>query len=239
VILRIDSPGGDATASDEILRDVRALSKAKPVVISFSDVAASGGYYIAMSGDPIVAYPGTLTGSIGVIYGKVNLRGLYDKIGISKEILKRGRFADIDSDYQPLTPAGREKLRESIGAVYDSFLERVGEGRKLERKAVQAVAQGRVWTGEQARERKLVDELGGLTVALDRLKERLGVEPGERVSLVSYPRPKTWFEVLFGPPRPLSMLEQQAPPLARLGAGIAPWLQGGLLRVAPYRIEVR
>src|SRR6266478_1081938 len=110
VIVRIDSPGGDAMASDDIWREMNLLSKKKPTVISMSDAAASGGYYMAMTGDPIVAYPGTFTGSIGVVFGKPNLHGLYDKLGITLDALTRGRFADIDSTYHPLTPEGREKL---------------------------------------------------------------------------------------------------------------------------------
>src|SRR5258708_33115989 len=112
VILRIDSPGGDGIASDDILHEVKLLSQRKPTVISMSDLAASGGYFIAMTGDPIVAYKNTETGSIGVFFGKANLRALYDKIGISKTILKRGRYADIATSDPPLNDAQRSKLRE-------------------------------------------------------------------------------------------------------------------------------
>src|SRR5207237_3111063 len=114
VIVRIDSGGGDAVASDEIWREMNALARKKPLIVSMSDAAASGGYYMAMTGDPIVAYPGTFTGSIGVVFGKPNLHGFSDKIGISEDILTRGRFADIDSDYHPLSPEARAKLREGI-----------------------------------------------------------------------------------------------------------------------------
>src|SRR5579871_2383126 len=117
-ILRIDSPGGDGIASDDILHEVKLLSQKKPVVISMSDLAASGGYFVAMTGDPVIAYPNTLTGSIGVFFGKVNLHGLYDKIGVNKETLMRGRFANIDSDYTPLTEPAREKLRTEIEVFY-------------------------------------------------------------------------------------------------------------------------
>src|SRR5450759_223298 len=125
-----------------------------------------------MTGDPVIAYPGTLTGSIGVIYGKVNLKGLYDKIGVSKEILKRGRFSDIDSDYQKLSPEGRAKLRESIEFIYDGFLKRVATGRKKTQEEIDPLAQGRVWLGSQAKERNLVDELGGLDRALEILRKQ-------------------------------------------------------------------
>ncbi len=243
VVLRIDSPGGDAVASDEILRELRLLSEKKPLVVSMSDVAASGGYYIAMTGDPVVAYPATFTGSIGVIYGKANLRGLYDKLGIRKEILKRGRYADIDSDYRPLGPEGRAKLREGIEAVYATFLDRVAEGRKREVDEIRPLAEGRVWLGIQAKNNGLIDELGGLDRALELVKEKAGIAPNERVALVPYPARKTLWEVLFTP-------EVETLFDARFSAALPEDLQpflgalrllerGGLLRWMPYRLEVR
>src|SRR5262249_10827011 len=162
VVVRIDSPGGDALASDDIWREMNVLSKKKPVVISMSDAAASGGYYMAMTGDPIVAYPGTFTGSIGVVFGKPNLHGLYDKLGITLDTLTRGRYADIDSEYHPLSLAARAKLREGIDASYRAFVSKVAEARKRPYAQVEPLAQGRVWLGSQARERGLVDELGGI-----------------------------------------------------------------------------
>ena len=145
VILRVDSPGGDAIASDEMLREVKLLSKKKPLVISMSDLAASGGYYVAMTGDPIIAYPNTYTGSIGIIYGKLNLRGLYDKLGVTKEILTRGRNADLDSDYHPLTEAGKLKLKESLDEFYTGFVGKAADARKKKYEDLEALAQGRVW----------------------------------------------------------------------------------------------
>src|ERR1041385_2827310 len=122
VILRIDSPGGDGIASDDILHEAKVLSQKKPIVISMSDLAASGGYFIAMTGDPIVAYPNTLTGSIGVFFGRVNLKGLYDKIGVNTAILKRGKYADIDTSTGPLTEDQRTKLRREIEGFYHGFV---------------------------------------------------------------------------------------------------------------------
>jgi len=247
-IIRIDSPGGDAVASDEILEEMKQLSKKKPVVISMSDVAASGGYYIAMTGDPVVAYPGTLTGSIGVIYGKANLKGLYDKLGITKEVLKRGRFADIDSDFQKLTPEGRAKLRESLEFIYDGFKQHVAEGRRKKVEEVEAVAQGRVWIGAMAKERALVDELGGLDKAVELIRKKAAFTDSEQVRLVAFPGRKTLFEQLFNRgemgmegfageslfvgPRPEAAL------LKRLPRGLAPLLEGGVLRVMPYQVEI-
>jgi protease-4 len=129
VLVRIDSPGGEVVASDEIWREMNLLSKKKPMVISMSDTAASGGYYMAMTGDPIVAYPGTYTGSIGVVFGKPTLKGLYSKLGITKDGAQRGRFADIDSDYDPLDTAELAKLQEGIDNSYRDFVSKVAAAR--------------------------------------------------------------------------------------------------------------
>lgn len=239
VILRIDSPGGDAIASDEILEELKRLSQAKPMVISMSDLAASGGYYIAMTGDPVVAHPGTLTGSIGVVYGKVNLAGLYSKLGLSKEVLKRGRFADIDSDVQPLSPEARKKLRESLDFIYDGFLRRVAEGRKKKREEVAPFAEGRVWLGKDARERGLIDETGGLEKALELLRRRAAIREDQPVHLVVFPGRRTVWSQLFGREDESSLVSPAQSLLKELGPGVAPWLRGGMLRVMPYRIEVR
>jgi protease-4 len=239
VVLRIDSPGGDAIASDEILESLKRLSQSKPLVVSMSDLAASGGYYIAMTGDPVVAHPGTLTGSIGVIFGKVNLSGLYSKLGLSKEVLKRGRFADIDSDVQPLSPEARKKLRESLEFIYDGFLRRVTEGRKKKREEVEPFAQGRVWLGRDAREKGLIDEVGGLDRALDLLRKRTGMGADDRIQLVVYPGRRSVWSQLFGREADDPLPSPARALLTELGPGIAPWLRGGMLRVMPYRLEVR
>ena len=239
VIFRIDSPGGDAVASDEILREARLLSQKKPMVISMSDVAASGGYYIAMTGDPVVAYPGTLTGSIGVVYGKPNLKGLYEKLGVSKEILKRGRFADIDTTSQPLTEEGRKKLQEGIQAIYKGFVTRVSEGRKKSYAEVDTVAQGRVWLGAQAKPVALVDELGGIDEALTALRRKAHIEPGAPIRLVPYPGRRSFFDQLLQRSFQTRIDPQTLLVLKSLGAGTMPWLEGGMLRVLPYRLEIR
>ena len=173
VLVRIDSPGGDAFASDQIWRAMMLLREKKPVVISMSDLGASGGYYMAATGDPIVAQPGTLTGSIGIIYGKLNLKGLYDKIGVQKEIIRRGPYSAMDSDYGPYTPAERERVRALMDDFYQDFVAKVADARKMSVEDVDKIAQGRVWTGEQAKERGLVDELGGLAPALANDNRRL------------------------------------------------------------------
>ncbi len=189
VVLRIDSPGGSALASDLILREVELLAAAKPVVVSMSDLAASGGYYIAAKATKIVAEPATLTGSIGVVGGKlVTRRFQQDLLGISHDTVQRGANADLYSTLAPYSPAQAERARGDIERIYATFVDHVAEGRGLDRKAVEAVAQGRVWTGEDAHERGLVDELGGFDRALDLVREQLGVGANEAVRLVFYPR---------------------------------------------------
>jgi protease-4 len=172
VVVRIDSPGGEVTASDEIWRQMNLLSKKKPTVISMSDTAASGGYYMAMTGDPIVAYPGTYTGSIGVVFGKANLRGLYQKLGITKDSDQRGAQAGIDSDYTSLTPEQRRILKDGIDESYRDFVGKVATARHRPFDQIEPLAQGRVWLGSQARTRGLVDELGGFDTAIRLLKKK-------------------------------------------------------------------
>jgi protease-4 len=237
VIVRIDSPGGDAMASDDIWREMNLLSKKKAMVISMSDTAASGGYYIAMTGDPVVAYPGTFTGSIGVVFGKANLHGLYDKLGVNKELLSRGRFADIDSDYQPLSAAGRDKLRSAMDDNYRSFVTKVAAARRRKFDQIEPLAQGRVWLGSQAKANGLVDELGGLDRALDLVKEKAKIPKSQRVTLVTYPPKRSVFDILFGQAAE-SAMESRLGGLLK-GWQLRLWARGGMMRLMPYTIEVR
>ena len=197
MVVRIDSPGGDAVASDEIWREMNLLSKKKPVVISMSDTAASGGYYMAMTGDPVVAYPGTLTGSIGVVFGKPNLHGLYDKLGITKDMIARGRFAAIDSDYSDLSPAELAKLKEGIDANYHDFVAKVAQARRRPFDQIEPLAQGRVWLGDQAKERGLVDELGAIDRALELVKQKARIPASENVAIVMYPARRSILAVSY------------------------------------------
>jgi protease IV len=238
VIVRIDSPGGEVTASDDLWREMNLLSKKKPVVISMSDVAASGGYYMAMTGDPIIAYPETETGSIGVVFGKPNLHGLYDKLGISKDAVQRGKHADIDSDYTPLTPEERAKLKDGIDESYREFVTKVATARKRPYGEIEPVAQGRVWLGSQAKDHGLVDELGGLDTALAAVKKRAGIGAGEAVTIVTYPGKRTLLEMLMKKSTPEEMLETRV----RQVAGKMPvraWMRGGMLSIVPVEISVR
>jgi protease-4 len=167
VVLRIDSPGGSAMASDVIWREVHLLAKAKPVIVSMGAVAASGGYYIAVPAKRIYANPLTITGSIGIYYGKADVAVLMKRLGVSSEVVKTTPRADAHDIFRPYTDAEREGLKDKIEQYYDIFLDRVAHGRALSKEEVDAVGQGRVWTGEQAVEKGLVDEVGGLRQALD------------------------------------------------------------------------
>jgi protease-4 len=241
VIVRIDSPGGDAIASDDILREMKLLSAKKPVVISMSDVAASGGYYIAATGDPIVAYPNTITGSIGVIYGKPNLKGLYDKIGVTKDSLARGRNALIDSDYGPMSEPTRAKLREGIMSTYQGFLKRVADARKMKVEEVDALGQGRAWLGSQGKDRKLVDELGGLDKAISLLKVKAKLGPDESVRLVPYP-PRRSLVARFLTKSTESVADREVRAWLK-GHGLAGFepglLRGGMMQVMPYTVDFK
>jgi protease IV len=197
IVLRIDSPGGSGTASDVIWREVQKARKSKPVVVSMGDLAASGGYYIAMGSDGIVAQPGTITGSIGVFGGKFSLRGLYDKLGLSKEILTRGQHADLFTEYRPWNDEERARIRELMTAFYREFVTKAATGRKKSYEQVDEVAQGRVWTGREAMHHGLVDRLGGLDVALALAKERARIRKDQEVRLVVLPEPKGLLETFL------------------------------------------
>ena len=237
VVVRIDSPGGEVTASDELWRQMNLLSKKKPVVISMSGAAASGGYFMAMTGDPIVAYPGTLTGSIGVVFGKPNLHGLYDKLGVTKDAIERGKHAGIDSDYTPLTPDERETLRAGIDESYRDFVSKVANARHRKFEEIEPLAQGRVWLGSQAKERGLVDEIGGLDKALEMVKQKAKIASGERVSLVVYPGRRSLIDILLKKSQDDMMEAKLSQVLGHVP--FHAWLRGGLLRMMPFWVEVR
>ena len=201
IVLRVDSPGGSAVASDVIWRETFLAKKEKPLVISMSDLAGSGGYWISMAGHRIVAQPQTLTGSIGVLAGKFSLAGLYEKLGITAERMTYGQKADLFSTFRPFSPDERRLLKEQILWTYDKFLTKAAEGRNLTREDVDRVGRGRVWTGRQAREIKLVDELGGLDKALDLAKSLAGIPAGEDVRLVVWPQRVSLLGMIFGRPQ--------------------------------------
>lgn len=197
VVLRIDSGGGLVTAADTIWRELVRLTQVKPLVVSMGDVAASGGYYIAAPADTIVAEPGTITGSIGVISGKYSFKGLYEKLGVHKEILKRGEHADFYTDYGDYPPSEQVILQKQVQEIYDDFIKKVALGRTaLTIEDVDRLGQGRIWSGRQAQENGLVDRLGGLSLALAIARERAGL--GEKsFEIVEFPK-KTWLSQIFG-----------------------------------------
>jgi len=185
IVVRVDSPGGDGTASDLIWRElVRARQeKRKPVIASMGDVAASGGYYVAAGADVIFADPATITGSIGVFIGHFDASVLLGKLGLNLMTLKRGASADLFNPDRSLSEAERKTLQAWVEAFYGDFVSRVAQSRGLTEAEVDRVAQGRVWTGAQALERKLVDRLGGLDDALAEAKRRSGFAADEAVEL--------------------------------------------------------
>jgi protease-4 len=204
-----------------------------------SDTAASGGYFISMTGDPVLAYANTLTGSIGVYYGRINLKGLYDKIGLKKEILSRGRYSRIDSEYGPLSEEERGKLRREIQAFYKGFVERVASSRKRPYEQVEPLAQGRVWLGAQARQNGLIDEIGGLDRAVELVKQRARIGAGEKVTLVTFPPRRTLLELLLKREDESAALESRVRAILPRRVPVRALMDGGVLRLMPYVIDVK
>ncbi|HZR23439.1 MAG TPA: signal peptide peptidase SppA [Vicinamibacterales bacterium] len=199
IVLRIDSPGGSATASDAIWRELQIAKTERadrPLVASMSDLAASGGYYIAMPAQVIVAQPSTLTGSIGIFGGKVVTGGVYEKLGAHIESTSIGKNAEIDSPARPYKPEEAKKLDEQLQAFYDGFVEKVAESRHSTPEQIDMLAQGRVWTGRQAKQNHLVDELGGLDRAIAIAKQRAKIAADSDVEIVIYPPRKSFYELL-------------------------------------------
>ncbi len=200
IVVRIDSPGGSSIASDVIWRELTVTINEKPsrpLVASMSDLAASGGYYVAMAAPHIVAQPATLTGSIGIYGGKFVTGGTFEKLGANIESVIIGRNAGLESPERPFTDSERQKLRVQIHDFYDGFVQKVAASRKIPVERVQQLAQGRVWTGAQARENGLVDALGGLDRAIAIAKDRAGISPDTAVEIVTYPARKTLAELLM------------------------------------------
>jgi protease IV len=194
VVVRINSPGGSAMASDHIWREIMRVKKVKPVIISMADVAASGGYYAASAGHVIFAQPGTITGSIGIFSGKFDFSGLMEKIGLTTDVSSKGKRANLNRFDRPYTKEERSFLLKNLRYYYNQFLDAVGQSRKMKRKAVDAVARGRVWTGRQAKAHKLIDRYGGLSDALIEARKRAGLAHRPH-RLLTMPRPKqSWLK---------------------------------------------
>jgi protease-4 len=197
ILFRVDSPGGSYVASDTIWREVMNAHQAhKPVIVSMGNLAGSGGYFVAMAADKIVAQPGTITASIGVIGGKMLTSGLWDKVGLSWDEVHQGDKATMFTGTQDYTPAQWGRFQAWLDRVYVDFTGKVAEGRKLPKDKVLEIAKGRIWSGEDAKKLGLVDELGGFDTALKLAKKAIGVAASDDVEIVEYPRPKTFLETL-------------------------------------------
>jgi protease-4 len=196
--LRIDSPGGSGLASDIIWRAIETAKEKKPVVVSMSDVAASGGYYIACNANKIVAEPSTITGSIGVVGGKPVLKGFYDWIGVSNEYVMRGKNAGMFRESEKFSDTERAKFEEFLKSTYDDFISKVGKGRAKEKSYIDSIGQGRVWTGQQGKANGLVDEFGGLDKAIEIAKQLANIPADKGVQRVTMPIPPTFLQQLMG-----------------------------------------
>jgi protease-4 len=241
VVLWIDSPGGDGLASDEVWREVQRVRMVKPVIVSMSNLAASGGYYIACGASVIVAEPATLTGSIGVFGGKLNLLGLYRKLGLNVESVSRGRHAEMMSPFRDFSPDEAARFQSSLDAFYQVFLRRVAEGRGMSTGAVDSVGQGRVWSGMTALRLGLADTLGGLPTALSIARDRAGAPANLPVLLYPHPRALLWR-------RFVQDLVHESPEdarLAQLSPVLGAWMQasawpaGRVLALMPFELDVR
>jgi protease IV len=198
IILRIDSPGGSYVASDAIWREVvRARAAGKPVIATMGNVAASGGYFVAMAADRIVAQPSTLTGSIGVVGGKMVTRDLWNRFGVTFDGVSVGDNATIWSAQHEYSPEEWQRIQAWLDRVYLDFTAKAAEGRNMTREQLHEVARGRVWTGADARRLGLVDELGGFDTAIRLAREAIGVEPDAPVRLRIYPERRTLLEALM------------------------------------------
>lgn len=212
IVLRVDSPGGSGLASDIIWRAVEMANQKKPVVVSMSDVAASGGYYISASAAKIIAQPSTITGSIGVVAGKPVMRGFYDWLGISNEYVLRGKTAGMFRETEKFSDEERAKFEEWIKITYyRDFIPKVAKGRNKDVQFIDSVGQGRVWTGAQAKDRGLVDEFGGLDKAVDVAKQLAKIPAEKGVERVIFPYPTTFLQELLsgGGDNSNAQLEQQ------------------------------
>jgi protease IV len=247
ILFRIDSPGGSAVASETIWREVaQARERGKPIIVSMGDVAGSGGYYIAAPADKIVAQPATLTGSIGVLAGKLVIAGLLDKLGVTSEAVTRGANSAMFSPYEDFSPAAWARLEAFLDATYRGFKERVAAGRHLSPEQVEEVAKGRVWSGEEAKERGLVDALGGYETALRLAKEAAAIPADAAFELAVFPRPKSTIERIVdrladrdGDPDAPSSIQLIAARIAALSARLDAVLGGTGVLQMPAVGEIR
>ncbi|HBO44429.1 MAG TPA: signal peptide peptidase SppA [Planctomycetaceae bacterium] len=241
IVLRVESPGGSAVASDLIWRETQRIDK--PIIASMGDVAASGGYYISMGTDKIFAEPGTVTGSIGVIGGKFVLGGLYKKLGLTTEIISRGKNSGAMTSEEPFTPEERAIWTEMLQDIYRQFVSKAAKGRDMSYAELHKLAQGRVYCGRTAKELGLVDEIGTLHDAVAAAKEAAGLDADEEVQLLILPRPRSFFEQLFeDPSASTDAVVRAAGPVAEYLGQTAVFqrlFNEPILMWMPYRIELK
>ncbi len=245
IVLRVDSPGGSALASDQIWRAIQKCEK--PVVASMGDVAASGGYYISMGCDKIFAEPGTITGSIGVVGGKIVLKGLFDKVGLSTDVIGRGKNSGMLSDMTGFSDSERAAWKKMMEGIYQQFVTKAAAGRKMELAKMESLAGGRIWTGRQAKAQGLVDELGTLNDSIAEAKKIAGLKPEEKIEQMILPKPRNFLDQLFENELGVHAL------VGNRGGAATPALMRGLadverlqqlfrersLYLMPHRVEIR
>lgn len=245
VVFRVNSPGGSGLASDVIWREVELLKKKKPVVVSMSDVAGSGGYYISMGADAIVAQPGTITGSIGVVSGKFVFKGLLDRFEYNQEALTRGKNSTMMSAYSKFTPEQEKLINDQMHGFYDMFVNKAAQGRHTTYDKIDKIGQGRIWSGEDALKNGLVDKLGGIDTAIALAKERAGIKASEKVKIKLYPAPRSFLETLFNTDveevaraRTISKLPPQLARAYEDYENLKPLLSDPAVLVTPVLVEV-
>jgi protease-4 len=248
ILFRVDSPGGSYVASDTIWREtVRAKKAGKPVIVSMGNVAGSGGYFVAMAADKIVAQPATITGSIGVLGGKILTSGFFDKVGLGWDEVHTSANGTMWTSLRDYTPAEWARFQVSLDRIYEDFTSKVAEGRKLPKEKVLEIAKGRIWSGEDAKGLGLVDELGGLSTALRLAKQAAGIPDTEDVKLQVFPRPKSPVEQILAGPRENSEAAaveavvvralETARPVARQLQAMGIFERPGVLAMPPLRME--
>lgn len=235
IVLRVDSPGGSAAASEIIRREVQLAKEVKPVVVSMSDAAASGGYWIAMSANKIVAVPTTITGSIGVVFGKMNIAGLYKLLGLSTDHVATSDNATILWEQQNFTPEQKAIIDKFMEETYAEFTEGVADGRSLKIEEVERIARGRVWSGAQAKDLKLVDEPGGLHRAIALARELAKIEPGKKVRIELLPEEKTLFQEIMERANPNGI--RSANPITKLRQLTR--MPHGIEARLPFQLDIR
>ncbi len=240
IIMRIDSPGGSAMASDLIWRKAKLVGKKKPVVASFGNVAASGGYYISAAASHIVSENTSITGSIGVIAGKVIARELLTQLSINRETVQRGAHAGYDSLFSEFSQEESERLQQQIREFYrEDFVKKVAEGRKMSDEAVDQAGRGRVWSGKQAKEQNLVDEIGGISEAIQRARTLAGIPDSRKARVFHYYRHRRFWERLMPDFRPPLMAGTIARPALELLDVLEKLGSQGLLLLMPFHIRIR